>query len=420
MTTSSQGKARRIIVPREGILPVYRPYLCAPQRTQLFFGGAGSGKSVFLATRAVLDALTGRNTLVVRQVQRTLRHSAFNELRKAMHRFGLQEQFLVSLSDLAMTCTHSGAQILCLGLNDVEKIKSITPQRGVLTDIWVEEATECRYKDLKQLEKRLRGQSAHRKRLSLSFNPVHKGHWLFRTYFSSWPEGQRLQVDEELLILRTSYLDNPFLTEDDRAAYAGEKDSYFHRVYTMGEWGELSGAVFTGWRAADLSQRPVEGKQLRFGLDFGFAKDPCAALKLMYDAANRRILVLEELRLHGVGNAQLAERLRAFAGRQPIICDSAEPKSIAELRAHGIRAIAARKGADSLRHGLQWLQAREILVDQRCRGLMAELHNYRWRQDAAGESLPVPEGEDHLLDAMRYALEMDMQGRFAEAQGKVV
>ncbi|NLX83229.1 MAG: PBSX family phage terminase large subunit, partial [Clostridiales bacterium] len=143
----------------------------AQQRTQIFYGGAGSGKSVFLAARTVLDALTGRNTLIVRKVARTLRASCFAEAQKCIARFSLSDFFRINKTEMSITCVRNGAQLLFLGLDDVEKIKSITPLSGALTDIWVEEATETAYHDIKQLEKRLRGASAHTKRLTLSFNP---------------------------------------------------------------------------------------------------------------------------------------------------------------------------------------------------------------------------------------------------------
>ena len=137
-----------------------------------------NGKSVFLAARVLLDALTGRSTLVVRQVARTLRASCFIEVQKCMERFRLTHLFQVNRTEVSLTCLTNSAQLLFLGLDDIEKIKSITPLRGALTDIWVEEATETSWADIKQLEKRLRGLSRHKKRLTLSFNPVSRGHWL--------------------------------------------------------------------------------------------------------------------------------------------------------------------------------------------------------------------------------------------------
>ncbi len=412
---SASAPPRRILVPARAINPCYRPFLTATQRVQLYFGGAGSGKSVFLAQRCVLDALCGRNTLVVRQVARTLRTSCFNEVRKAAADLGVGDRFRVQQADMRLACLASGAQILFLGLDDVEKIKSITPQQGVLTDIWVEEATECRYADIKQLEKRLRGRSRHPKRLTLSFNPVHSGHWIYRRWFLGWEEGQRQRVEENLLILRTTYQDNAFLTGADRRAYQGEQDPYFHRVYTLGEWGQQSGAVFTNWSARDLSGRAGQFDHIRLGLDFGFAADPAAMVRLHWDATHRTVYVLEASYHHGCSNAQLAHQLKPLAGSLPVYCDSAEPKSIAELRRLGICALPVRKGSDSLRHGIRFLQGCRIVVDQRCVALMEELQGYRWRQDERRGDLPLPQGADHLIDALRYALEADMRSGFAQA-----
>ena len=159
---------------------VYKPHLQNQHRYQIFFGGAGSGKSVFLATRCVIDTLQGRNTLIVRKVSRTLKGSCWNEVNKAIRRLGLQKLFSVSKTDLTITARNNGAQMIFAGLDDVEKIKSLTPKTGVLTDVWMEEATECEYQDFKQLDKRLRGASRHVKRLTLSFNPILRTHWIYR------------------------------------------------------------------------------------------------------------------------------------------------------------------------------------------------------------------------------------------------
>lgn len=403
----------QLFVPPAAFNEIYLPHLQAPQRTQVFFGGAGSGKSVFLAARCVLDALSGRNTLVVRKVARTLRSSCFLEAQKAISRFGLWGFFKANKTEMHLTCQTNQAQILFLGLDDVEKIKSLTPARGALTDIWVEEATETAYTDIKQLEKRLRGVSPHKKRLTLSFNPISRGHWLYRQYFADFPEDKGLFISPDLLILRTTYRDNRFLTEDDRQALESETDPFFRKVYTLGEWGVQGGAILTNWRVEALPPQSPPREQLRCGLDFGFAKDPCAAVLLHYDRKRRRVHVLAELRETGLTNDRLAQRLLAFAPGVPILCDAAEPKSIAELRRHGVPAYPARKGPDSVSHGLQWLMQQEIILSPVCNALRQELCDYRWQEDREGGHLPRPKGEDHLIDAMRYALENDSLDRAA-------
>ena len=407
----------RVILPGNCLNRAYRPHLHNTHRYQIYFGGAGSGKSVFLATRCVLDALSGRNTLVVRQVARTLRTSCWNEILKAVDRLGLQRLFRVSKTEFTITARCNGAQILFAGLDDVEKIKSITPARGPLTDIWMEEATECGYADYKQLDKRLRGQSSHPKRLTLSFNPIAQTHWLYREFFSIWRDDRPYSESGAVSILKTTYRDNRFLTEEDRQALEGEKDPYFYQVYTLGNWGVDGEAIFTNWRVEPLGE-DAPGDS-RMGLDFGFAADPCAFLLLRYDRKNRRIYALEEVWEKGLTNLSLAERLRPFASFGPIACDSAEPKSIAELRSLGLPAYPVKKGPDSVLHGIQWLRQQEIILSPACVHLRKELTEYRWQRDRDGRSLPRPEDRNnHLLDALRYALENDMSARFAKTGSK--
>lgn len=210
--------------------PVYLPYLQDGPRTQIFFGGSSSGKSVFLAQRAVLDvAQGGRNYLICRNVARTIRNSAFNEIQKAINTFQLRDYFKVNRSEMTITC-QNGYQILFAGLDDPEKIKSVTPQQGVITDIWVEEATETDRAAVKQLDKRLRGESQKSKRLILSFNPILQDHWIHSEYFSGWNDSKNVLRDNTKLILKTTYKDNKFLTADDIYALENESDPYYYAV----------------------------------------------------------------------------------------------------------------------------------------------------------------------------------------------
>ena len=407
----------RITLRGEFLNRAYRPHLQNPHRYQIYFGGAGSGKSVFLATRCVIDTLSGRNTLIVRQVARTLRVSCWNEVNKAIDRLGMRRLFTVSKSDLTITARNNGAQMIFAGLDDVEKIKSLTPRRGALTDVWIEEATECSYRDFKQLDKRLRGRSRHGKRLTLSFNPVTRDHWICKEFFSAWQEDRPYFENAAVSILKTTYRDNRFLTDDDRIALESEKDPYFYQVYTLGNWGVMGDVIFTNWRTEVLPD-PVPG-ETRMGLDFGFASDPCGFLLLRYQRREKRIFVMEELCEKGLTNLALSSRLAPYAALGPIACDSAEPKSIAELRSLGLRVYPVKKGPDSVVHGVQWLRQQEILLSPACPHLREELSRYQWQRDAADQALPRPRDRDnHLIDALRYALENDMESRFASTACK--
>lgn len=388
---------------------VYYPHLKNDHRYQIYYGGSSSGKSFFLATRAVLDCLAGRNYLVVRKVAKTLRGSCWNEILKAITRYNLNDQFRIRQSDMIIEAKASGAQIVFAGLDDVEKIKSITPAKGVFTDIWMEEATECEYSDYKQLDKRLRGLSKFCKRFTLSFNPVYLTHWIHTEFFAIWDDSKSYAADSKLSILKTTHKDNRFLAPEDHEALEGEKDEYFRNVYTYGNWGILGDVIFRNWRTEDLSAYKDIAEKNYYGLDFGFASDPAAVIRVRFERAKKRILILDEIYERGLINTRLAEKARPLVGRHPVTCDCAEAKSIAELRLLGINAIASKKGADSVIHGIQWLQGYEIVVDTQCQHTRNELTLYQWRKDKDGNSLAVPvDKNNHLIDALRYALESEI------------
>jgi len=406
------AEPRYLDVPAAAFNACYRPFVSAGQRTQIFYGGAGSGKVGLPghphgAGQPDRPQHAGGAPGGAHAAQQLLCRGP-----QGHRRLGLEAHFTANLSQMSLTCARNGAQMLFMGLDDVEKIKSVTPLRGALSDVWVEEATQCERADIRQLEKRLRGQSRHKKRLTLSFNPTSRGHWLYREYFDGFPEDRGLLQTEDLLILRTTYRDNAFLTPDDRQALENERDPWFYRVYTLGEWGVLGDSVLNNWRVGAPPEAPGT-HTLRCGLDFGYARDPAAFVLASYEARDKRLYVMKEFLQAGLTNDLLAARVKQLAGSLPVICDSAEPKSIAELRRWGVCALPARKGPDSVLHGLQWLGQQDLVLSPDCPALRGELLGYRWTPDGQGGSLPRPQGEDHLIDALRYAMERDSQGQQA-------
>lgn len=373
------------------------------------FGGSSSGKSVFAAQRAMLDVLQGgRNYLVCRAVGRTIRRSVFNEIRKAIADAGLTDYFDINRSDGIITA-QNGYQMLFAGLDDVEKIKSITPERGVITDIWVEEATETEQQTIKQLLKRQRGgDEATPKRLTLTFNPIYKTHWIYQAYFAgiAWADDQTEYTSPDLSILKTTYKDNQFLTTQDVSDLESETDEYYRDVYTLGKWGVLGDVIFKNWRVEDLSGLRNQFTNHRNGLDFGFSSDPAAMVATHYDKARKTIYIYDELYERGLTNDVLAAEIKARIGKQYIYCDSAEPKSIAELNQAGVNAIGVKKGKDSVLFGIQWLQQQQIVIDSRCVSTRNELSIYHWKKDKDGNTLHVPvDKNNHAIDATRYAYE---------------
>lgn len=395
---------------------VYIPYLDDDTRVQIFYGGAGSGKSVFLAQRTIIDVMKGgRNYLVCRAVGRTIRRSVFEEISKLIRDWDLGNLFSTNKSEMIITCSN-GYQIMFSGLDDVEKLKSMTPAKGVVTDVWVEEATETSKDAIWQLNKRMRGMDVYSdgeslpKRLTLSFNPILKSHWIYTEYFSSigWANGRTEYHDDDLSILKTWYIHNRFLTRQDIADLESEEDDYFYNVYTKGEWGVLGDVIFTNWEVIDLSEQIEQFNNLRHGLDFGFASDPAAYVKSHYDKKHKIIYIYDEMYQTGLDNEALAHEIAPAVGRHVLLCDSAEPKSIAELRKYGIDARAGRKGPDSVRHGIQWLQKHRLVIHTECVQFRQEIEQYQWKKDKWGESMAIPvDKNNHGIDALRYAYSYD-------------
>ena len=394
---------------------VYIPYLDLQTRTQIFYGGSSSGKSFFLAQRMIEDLMDGhRNYLVVRNVSNTLRTSTFNEAKKAISDYGFSDFFKVRESDMDITCKLNGRQAIFKGLDDEEKIKSVTPQKGVITDIWVEEATECRYEAIKQLSKRLRGRSKVHKRITLSFNPIYKSHWIFKEYFApaGWCDDQKDYNNGHVSIIKTTYKDNEFLEPDDIYELENEKNEYYRDVYTFGNWGILGDVVFTNWRIEDLADQIKSFDNIKNGLDFGFTNDPTAYIRTHYDRKHARIYIYHEVYKRGLSNAQIYGDIKNTVGNETIYADCAEPKSISELNNLGLNVLPCKKGKDSILHGIQWLQGCEIIIDKSCQNMINEATLYQWRQDKFGDPINTPEDRDnHLWDALRYAYEAEQGGR---------
>ena len=402
--------ALEIEIDPEVFNPAYLPLLEDQTPVQLIMGGGGSGKSVFAAQRRALDMVRGdRNFLCLRQVANTLRSSIYEETKKAIISFGddFASLFHFSLEPLRIICKPTLKIAAFAGLDDVEKVKSITPPDGVFTDIEVEEATETASHSIDQLMLRMRGRAEVVKRLTLLFNPTDRNHWIAKKHFVGVPDGRGIfRPTGGSVVIRTTYLDNNFLEADDIARIEGFRISNpdFFKVYGRGEWGTLGKVIFKKWQVADLSKiRPAFEGKLHHGIDFGFAEDPFAFVSVGVRSDN--IYIFSELVSTGLSNADIAREIKNRVGRDVVECDSAEPKSISELREYGINAVAAMKGADSVLFGIQWLQGKTIFVDISCKTCANELALYQWMQDNAGNAISKPvDKNNHAIDALRYAL----------------
>ena len=290
-------------------------------------------------------------------------------------------------------------------MDDPEKIKSIAG----ITRIWIEEATELTKEDFNQLNLRLRGRD--NLQITLTFNPIDEDHWIKKHFFDN-PE-----VNKKSDILHTTYKDNKFLDE----TYKEELESYksidknYYKIYALGDWGGLTeGRIFSLWEQVE---RFPELDGYWYGLDFGFSNDPTAIVKTIQFRG--RIYFQEIMYRTGIINSEIAKFLiESGYNGEPIICDSAEPKSIEELKQYGINAVAADKGPGSINAGISFLKKHKILIAGNSPNLAKENRYYQWKQDKNGKFLNQPKDwMNHLIDACRYAYSL---GDFGQVPSSMV
>lgn len=395
----------KIKIHKNIFCPVYVPHINpSGHRILVFYGGAGSGKSFFVAQRWVIKALRSRRKiLVLRKVNKTTKASTFQLLLDTLSQFGIIDMCSINRTDFTIVLPN-GSQFLCMGLDDPEKIKSITG----LTDAWMEEATEFTLDDFSQVNLRVRDPYAEDQEIVLSFNPVSKANWCYLQFFSDNPE--LLEFRKTVKIVHTNYLDNPHLPPEYIQALLLMKatNEVYYKIYALGEFGSLDKLVYNNWQKMDFDKSKLNG-QLLCGLDFGYTNDPTAFVCSLLVESERRIYVFSEWGGTGYLNDAIAEQIKNMGfAKSVIMADSAEQKSIDEIKRKGINRIKpCVKGQGSILQGIQKLQQYEIVVHPSCINVVEELENYSWKKDkATNEYINEPvDTFNHYLDALRYSLQ---------------
>ena len=400
-------KHMKIIVHPNIFNKVYLPHLENwDKRYQVYYGGAGSGKSHFVAQALVYKALKGcRKILVLRKVNRTTKASTFQLLLDTLAQFQISEYCKINRTDFTIILPN-GSQFLCMGLDDPEKIKSIVG----LTDAWLEEATEFTADDFSQVDLRVRHPSAPNQNLYLSFNPVSKANWCYLRFFADDPKLADFRKNVE--VVHTNYKDNPHLPQSyiDALLMMKATNEVYYNIYALGEFGSLDKLVYNNWQKSDFDYKKLKGNLL-CGLDFGYTNDPTAFVASILCEAEKRIYVFSEWGGIGFLNNEIADGIKSKGfSKALIIADSAEQKSIDEIRREGIRRIVPSvKGKGSILQGIQKLQQYELVVHPSCVHLIEELENYSWKKDKqTNEYINEPiDAYNHYLDALRYSLQCE-------------
>ena len=349
------------------------------------------------------------NLLVVRKTYRTLKDSCFTELKWAVNRFGVDHLWKFTTIPLEAEYTPTGQKIYFRGLDDSLKIASITVDKGFLCWMWVEEGYEVTNEDdFNMLDESIRGEVPEGlfKQITITFNPWNERHWLKRRFFDV--------ESSDVLALTTNYTCNEWLDEADIKVFEAMKKNNPRRyqVAGLGGWGIVEGLVYENWKEQEFTFEQIKHCKTVSGLDFGYTNDPTAFFLGFLDLDNKKLYVWDELYEKGLSNKKIHERIIEMGyGKERITADSAEPKSIDELRSLGLRIQGAKKGKDSIINGIQWIQDLEIIIHPRCVNFITEISNYSWDKDKLGSRLNKPIDDfNHLMDAMRYGLEQYIIG----------
>ena len=370
-------------------------------------GGRGSMKSSFVSLAAVYLLLLEpeAHALVMRKVANTMRDSVYAQYLWALEKLGVQEYFECRTSPMEMVFRPTGQKILFRGADDSMKIKSLKAPFGYIAVTHFEE----------------KDQFAGRQEIRAVLQSTMRGgdrFWNFESYNpplsrDNWANRDSEQERPDRLTHRSSYLDAPrewlgeqFLTEA-AALKAADERAYRHEY--LGEAVGTGGNVFENLEERRITDEEIgQFDRIYMGVDWGFMPDPFAFIRLHYDAARETVYLIDELVVRRQTNTATAEELlRRGYGDGLITCDSAEPKSVADYRSLGLNAKAARKGPGSVEYSMKWLQGRKIVIDRkRTPEAWREFSAYEFERDREGNFVSgYPDGENHVIDAVRYALE---------------
>lgn len=368
-------------------------------RYEVYYGGGGSGKSYGAFQKIIFKCIKNkRRVLVIRKVGATMKDSVFLLCKSILSTIGIA--FKENKSDLSITLDN-GTVFLFKGMDDPEKIKSIAD----ITDIVIEEATELTLEDFTQLDIRLRP-SADVKypQIFLMFNPVSKANWCYKHFFEKGTPARTK-------IIHSTYKDNKFLTTEYRQTLESlaETNPNYYKIYCLGQFATLDKLIFPIIHKTLLNEEEMKKLPLWVGMDFGYVNDPSAITWGRYDKANKTIYITGEYNKKGMTNDVIANVIKNLGlQKEVIIADSAEQKSIEEIRKAGVPRIkAAVKGPDSVINGIDKMLRHKIVIDERCTNTIEEFENYTWLKDKkTGEYINKPiDLYNHHIDSIRYGIQ---------------
>jgi len=381
----------------------FEPLLWDESPVLVMCGGRGSGKSEFAGRKLFVrgEKEAGHRFLVVRKIRRTCSDSVVFLIKRILDENGVSYDYNKTDHTIVAHGPAGPYEFVFVGLDDPEKIKSFTG----MTSAWIEEATELTRDDFLKLDLCLREPGPSYRQIMLTFNPQEvEARWLKDAFFGAAPyPGARVH--------NSTIDDNPLKRLDPKtwAAYAGkldalrDQDEALWKISRLGLWAARSGQIFS-WDVADL---PKDAKfdDVFLGGDFGYSVDPSGLVRIHRKADE---FWLEELLYaKNLTNQDLSREMELLGvqRREPSYWDSAEPKSIEELRRLGWNAAPAQKGQDSVRAGIDFIKSKKVHIVTGSHNLKKEHDSYCWRKDRGGQPMSEPVAfDDHLMSAVRYGI----------------
>ena len=406
-------------ISKQIFCPIYLPYLYDySKRYNVYYGGRASGKTKFIMQKLLIKGLRERRTILLMRKQTTqLRDSVWKEMLQTISDFHLLDYFSINKTEFRITCNINGTEFKCLGLDEPEKIKGFAD----ISDVFMDEVTGFNKEDVELIDGTLRSPKFKLPlQMYFAFNPISKANFVY-TYFG-FDTGI---VPQNTFILKSTYLDNPFLGANVTERYEALKQRDYQRwqIEALGDFVSLDRLVFQNVKVEEFNHADIKG-QLICGLDYGFVNDISAFVASLLDEENKKLYVFKIWGDTNKTNQELANIIKAMGfGKSVIIADCAEQKSIEEMRREGIIKIKPSvKGADSIIHGIQKLQQYEIIVHPDCEGIITEFQNYAWQKDKqSGEYINKPiDAFNHYIDALRYSLQSAGAGKLVSLPRNVL
>lgn len=375
-------------------------------------GGRGSTKSSFVSLVIVILVLLNPDVHVVimRKVGSTLKHSVYNQMLWALEALGVISLFKITMSPMEITYKATGQKILFFGVDDKVKLKSLKPSKGYVGVVWFEEFDQ--FAGMEEI-----------RNLNQSLLRGGEKYWCFYSYNppksrDNWVNQEILFEEADRYVLHTNYTQVPqewlgsqFIQEAEKLK--AKREELWRHEY-MGEVTGTGGDVFSNVEDKRMSGSLIATfDRLHYGLDFGFAVDPLAFVAMHYDKKHEDLYIFDEIYKYGYDTKPAAEEVIRKASRRLVIADSAEPRTIRAFSNLGVNIRGAKKGPDSVDHGIKWLQdLRHIYIDkERCPNTYREFVSYEYMQNKEGVFISrYPDANNHAIDAVRYALEFESIG----------